>query len=743
MKKVSIIIPYFTYSQYLEDCLSSIMEQGLTNFETILVCNQKDAEASSIIASCQKEANIRCFYSEPKATVGYNRNIGLSKATGEYIYFLDSDDYLLPNALSLLVSHLEANDLDAVAGIRHFTWYKKAVYETMSWQKNREEDLSINNHDRLGRVLDDAENYKGDPNQKQAIDVLLDMRHGLKNISVLHILMKRSLLTKSELQFCEHFSYYSDIPFVVSLIKEISSFALVKGAMYIKRKHNDPITMPSLEQVVDPDNRFNQFITAYYYACLCATPPIRKILDQKMIYYYCGNFAKKIRRSDNDIWRQERFLMMALVLQNIPTKTIHQFHGYRRRLIKATIQKNLPLAKIIINRFLARKKLKQMIKNKNEIYKYLYRHFFINKPIKDNWIVFETFRGQNYADSPKYIYEYIEKAYPGQYKCIWVLNNRHISIPYSGVRVKRFSVQYAYYLARSKYLLFNVRQPLWFKKREGQVFLQTWHGTPLKKLVFDQEEVTAASPLYKKQFYRQKQEWDYLIAANPFSTNIFRSCFLYDGKILESGYPRNDLLHNKDRNSMAHRIRASLSIPKDKKTILYAPTWRDDEYYGKGQYKFQLQLDLRYMQEKLGNDYVVLIRTHYYIADKLDLDGYQGFVYNLSNYDDITEVYLISDICITDYSSVLFDYINLQRPILFYPYDLAKYRDVLRGFYIDMENDLPGPLLFTTAEIVEALENIDQVQETYHEKYQKFYQTYCGLEDGHASMRVVSQLLEK
>lgn len=119
------------------------------------------------------------------------------------------------------------------------------------------------------------------------------------------------------------------------------------------------------------------------------------------------------------------------------------------------------------------------------------------------------------------------------------------------------------------------------------------------------------------------------------------------------------------------------------------------------------------------------------------MTGLEDFAFNLSKYDDIAEVYLISDICITDYSSVFFDFANLKRPMLFYTYDLDKYRDVLRGFYIDMETELPGPLVYTTQEVVERIKNIDALNEEFSNRYEQFYQRFCSWEDGNASKRVV------
>ena len=132
---------------------------------------------------------------------------------------------------------------------------------------------------------------------------------------------------------------------------------------------------------------------------------------------------------------------------------------------------------------------------------------------------------------------------------------------------------------------------------------------------------------------------------------------------------------------------------------------------------------------------MILLRTHHYIADSLDVTGVEDFAINLSKYDDITEIYLISDICITDYSSVFFDFANLKRPMLFYTYDIDKYRDVLRGFYIDMEKELPGPLVYSTNEVIEQIKNIDEMTQKYAQRYEEFYQRFCSIDDGQASKR--------
>ena len=729
--KLSIIIPYDRYKQYLHDCLESVYEQRLNDYETLLVVNNKKEIDQDIKAY---DINLKILEAGENSSVAKKRNIGLEQASGEYIYFIDCDDYLMPNTLKLLITCANQNDLDLVAGIRRFTWFKKKVFETMGDEKNNELNLKDKDHDYDDKFIEKV--YDQNNVDEYMVDVLIRSRHAIRNISVLNVLIKKKLI--------EDFFYYTDVPFVIQLVNYAKSFDRVEQAIFVKRKHNDPINTPALSQIKDSENKFDEFLMAYRYSASLVAPDsyIRYYLDSKMLRYYTKFFARKIRRSKDDIWRNERFKAMGEILKNIHPRLLNKSSRYSKKMIKAGLNGDLELAKKTVSRHLAKIKFKKILKNKNEMNKYLYRHKYINKPLEENTVMFETFMGKSYADSPKYIYEYLAKNYPGKYKFIWVLNDPKEKLPYEGKIVKRFTREYAYYLGVSKYFVFNIRQPLWFRKREEQVFLETWHGTPLKRLAFDQEEVTAASPTYKAQFYRQKQEWDYLIAPNKFSSDIFKSCFMYDGNMLETGYPRNDLLSLPNRDAIALELKKKLGIPLDKKTILYAPTWRDDEYYGNGKYKFKLKLDLDLLKQQLGDEYVVLLRTHHYIADALDVTGLEEFAYNLSKYDDITEIYLISDICITDYSSVFFDYANLKRPMLFYTYDLDKYRDVLRGFYIDMETELPGPLVYTTEEVIDKIKNLNSLNQEYQQRYEQFYERFCSWEDGNAAMRVVEAVFK-
>jgi CDP-glycerol glycerophosphotransferase len=383
----------------------------------------------------------------------------------------------------------------------------------------------------------------------------------------------------------------------------------------------------------------------------------------------------------------------------------------------------------------------------SSILKRFYKIFFILiglLPVKKKLIIFESYLGKQYSCNPRAIYEYLEEHHP-EFEMFWSVDRRYArtfsesNIPY----LNRFSLKWLFLLPRAEYWVANSRLPLWFKKPKHTTYLQTWHGTPLKKLASDMKEVLmpgTTTEQYKATFNKESRNWDYLISPNAYSTEIFKRAFQFDKTILETGYPRNDFLLNYNDRETEQEIKETLGIPKDKKVILYAPTWRDNEFFGIGKYKFTLQLDLDQLQQSLGEDYVILLRMHYLIINKLDIHKYNNFVYDLSNYKDIRELYLVSDILITDYSSVFFDYLCLKRPIIFFTYDIETYRDKVRGFYFDIEKEAPGPLVKSTEEVIKAIKQIEHNEQKSSEAVKQFHKKFCSLEKGVSAERVVKSV---
>lgn len=378
----------------------------------------------------------------------------------------------------------------------------------------------------------------------------------------------------------------------------------------------------------------------------------------------------------------------------------------------------------------------------------------IGKKTNENLIVFSTFNGKSYADSSKAIYEYmVNNPDFKDYKFVWGFKNpknySELEKNTNTIVVKQNSCKYENYLVKAKYWFFNFRTAEHHKPKKDQVYVQCWHGTPLKKLGYDLTKTDNALNTIKELKNKYKSDakrFKYMLSPSDFTTEKLISSFNLKalGKadcVIQEGYPRNDFLINYTQEDVT-RIKEKLDIKNShKKIILYAPTWRDNQHTAGVGYTYKTEVDFDMLQEKLQNDYIILFRAHYFVANQFDFEKYKGFIYNVSDVDDINELYVISDMLITDYSSVFFDYANLKRPLLFYMYDLDSYANNLRGFYIDL-NELPGKIVKNENELIQEIARLTS-NFVYDEKYKKFNEKYNYLDDGKASERVVKRIIAK
>lgn len=373
-------------------------------------------------------------------------------------------------------------------------------------------------------------------------------------------------------------------------------------------------------------------------------------------------------------------------------------------------------------------------------------HIFLKVPINDNVIFFESSVGRNYSGNPKYVYEeMIRQGLDKKFKCIWSLEDTALEIPGNAKKVKKTGLAYLYYLAIAKIWVCDTRMPSFLVKRSETTYIQLWHGTPLKKLAMDMDILSSSEEMelseYKRLFKKNTETWDYLISQSDYTTEKFRSCFDFENEILTTGFPRNDVLSTNNDLKSINSIKSVYNIPKDKKIILYAPTWRDDEFYKNGIYKFSSQIDFDFLKKELSDTYIILVKLHYLVKDPVDWSNYEGFVYKCDHLHDIQELYLISDILVTDYSSVMFDYALLKRPMIIYAYDYKKYRDNLRGFYFDIFEEFPGPIVENTSDLVGSIKNYDY--NDYERKYNEFLDKFTSFDDGSASIKIVNLILDK
>jgi CDP-glycerol glycerophosphotransferase len=348
-------------------------------------------------------------------------------------------------------------------------------------------------------------------------------------------------------------------------------------------------------------------------------------------------------------------------------------------------------------------------------------------------IVYTSFRGL-FSDSPRAIYEALV-ARGDDVTHTWLTSSvaEHV-FPADVETIPFGSPESIAALESADVVVSNDHVPLDWEKRPDAFYLQTWHGTPLKRI---HNDVLWAPEGRLAYLEHDIARWDALLSPNPPSTARFRRAFGFRGPVHETGYPRNDLLSGPRRDEVRAAVRAQLGIADDIRVVLYTPTWRDDLVFeGTGPRDFDFPVDLGDFTRRLGGDHVLLLRLHNMVSDRLEsIEGMP--VRDVSSHPDIAELYLAADLLVTDYSSTMFDFALTGKPILLFTYDLDDYRDRLRGFYFDLEEVAPGPLVSTSTELVDAIADLDRVSAAHAERYRAFRETFTSLEDGHATERVL------
>lgn len=375
------------------------------------------------------------------------------------------------------------------------------------------------------------------------------------------------------------------------------------------------------------------------------------------------------------------------------------------------------------------------------------------RKLDKNLIVFESFMSKDYACSPRQLYEVmLQDDRFKDYSFIWSFRqpDKFRFIENKRTKIVKFgSFDYYRSYAKAKFWVVNGWIPINLRKRKGQVMLQTWHGAMLKRLrndilpnnlhaTTDYDESVRLNALDSKRY-------DYFISTAHFFTQKIISAFGLkeldkESIVIETGYPRNDPLFSYTKKDIRN-IRKQLSIPSEKKVILYTPTWRDDQHDGKN-FTYKLDIDLDYLKEKLSDHYVVLFRAHYNVVKDMDISRYSEFIYDVSEYERINDLYAVSDLLMTDYSSTFFDFMALDKPILFFMYDYEHYANKVHGLYFKPE-ELPGLVVKTEEGVANQLANLGDYVKKTEEKYNKFKKQYAYLDDGKATERVLRKVFIK
>lgn len=348
-------------------------------------------------------------------------------------------------------------------------------------------------------------------------------------------------------------------------------------------------------------------------------------------------------------------------------------------------------------------------------------------PIIDR-MYFESFYGRQCGCNPLALREEMAAKHP-KVPRVWAVRDLSVAVPEGDEAVVDATTAWWRARAECRWLVVNDWLRARFTPREGQTVLQTWHGTMYKKVGLDRGDQLDAEE--REFMLGERRKWDLLLSQNPHSTRVFRESYLSNPPIYEEGYPRNDLLVHGD----GQPIRDVLGIRADQRVVLYAPTWRDDRI------ELVDYLDVSKLAADLGDGYVVLLRAHSRVIRVGSAAKVGRGVIDVSTYPNTTELLLIADVMITDYSSIMFDYAVTGRPMIFFTPDMDEYRDQLRGVYLDLEQVGPGPMATTQDEVLAIIRDIDEVAPRFAERYAKWQADYTPWDDGGSSERVLDRLL--
>jgi len=717
---LSVIIPVYNVQAYLEECLDSVLGQGFEDLEVIAVDDRSpDHSPAMLDERAARDERLRVVHLEQNVGLGPARNAGLEHATGRYVMFLDSDDSLTPGSLQAIADQLEKArnpELLIVDHARTYWWGKV--------QRNLMHELL-------------AELSQGPAFTTEEHPELFDLLHVAWNK-----VSRRDFLEREELLFPP--GYYEDTPWTYKALltaKSISTLPVVT-VHYRQRRHGSILGTKSRrhfeafaqwERIFDfldsrPDlshwrPRVYQQMIAQYMTVL--RHPKRVPADARADFFHAASeHARRFSDGTESMGSPRQDQLLAMLKKD-------NYTGFRAlRVVNNTASTG-------------KKKLKKSKKNARKVAsrgkklakRLEYRREVATVDLDPNLAVFAAYWNRGYACSPKAIYEAMRELAPHIHG-VWVVREKNVdSLPPGVDYVIPGSRRYWSLMARAKYLVNNVNFPDQVIKRPGQVHVQTQHGTPLKHMGIDlMKHPAAIGNLVFEDLLMRSDRWDYNLTSNRFSSVVWQRAIPSNYETVESGYPRNDVLVNATTADVA-AARARLGIPTDKRAVLYAPTHRDHDL------DFTLRADPVRLAEQLGEDFVVLVRAHYFYewdTEHSELERRKQLL-NVSRVDSVEDLMLAADVLVTDYSSIMFDYANLDRPQVIFAPDWETYRDV-RGVYFDLMELPPGHVATEQEELAELLRSGRYDDAESDALRARFRETFCEYDDGRAAERVVRHI---
>lgn len=356
-------------------------------------------------------------------------------------------------------------------------------------------------------------------------------------------------------------------------------------------------------------------------------------------------------------------------------------------------------------------------------------------PLSKRKILFLSYYGERYNCNPRYLSEYITKYHP-EYQVVWAFTEPKKHSVHGVRKVKFNHLRYFYELCTCRVLVTNYRMKPWIKKREGQLYIQTWHSSLRLKMI-EKDAVQSAPASYVQMAKADSQQADAILSGCAYSTSIFQRCLWSPCEIIPSGTPRNDLFFHQP-TSVREKVLSQLDIPFSTKVLLYAPTFRERKDSTK--YLLNVSQLSSFLKELTGEDWVILVRLHPHLHLQHLGEEMNRQVREVTRYEEVQELLAASDMLISDYSSLVFDFALTARPCFLYLPDLDEYVARERKLYFALDQ-LPFPYSRNEEELKTQIKILNE--KDYRSRLTAFMQQTGSYEQGSASANVVAYIKQK
>jgi len=710
--KISVIVPVRNVEDFLEQCLNSI--ERVDNDVEIIVVDDRSTDTSLAIAkeAAKRDERIKLEPLPNNVGLGQARNHGLEAACGDYVMFLDSDDYLVPGALTSIVNAVRSSRADIVI----FDYQR--VHNNGKVERNLLGEKLLSNPDERTITLSER-------------PALLDNLNVAWNKAY-----RRSFLTQNRLNFPT--GWYEDIPFTYQALCLAKSIYLLDKVCVAYRQREGSILRSKSVRHTEFVDQLHRLFTAVE-----ARPQLEKwrsaIWNRGLVHTWALLMAPPGRLSRQDALKLHRQATLVLKEHQPPGHHVTDLrhwalllNSYPLLILIRVIRDSLGNLRIAVTQIAETVRRRLWL---SKTVRFIYFQFHRMLPIERGVAVFYSLWGRAPSGNPLAIAEAASKHLPG-IRVVYLLGPANMGCSSGQLdKLEINSREYFRLLARAEYFVSDVNFPNWWRPRRDQIFLQTQHGTPLKTMGEHLNRLPHATRKPGGKLRKRVRTWTYNLSSNPYSTRIWSESMPGRYETLEYGYPRNDYLVLASAGDTT-QAKAELQIEPGIETGLYMPTWRDlplnesncspDEIMG--------------ALAKLSVNW--LIRWHYFDADSVGnaarLPGPFPLT-DVTHHEDLNTLFLASDFLLTDYSSAMFDYAILGKPIVIFAYDWQEYK-ATRGTYFDITTDAPGVVAHTLDELNDVIRTQAYLSDESIERLAKFKEIFCPFDDGRATERVLQKV---